>query len=78
MPCIQCWARPPSGESKFCSTECRAEFEKSMAEAIACSLCDATADDIKAAEAEGWTDIEPDSEGTTWNYLGFCPECRDK
>jgi hypothetical protein len=74
--CLQCQGKPPVGESKFCSAECRAAFAKGMAEAIACHLCDAQIDGITAATAAGWTDIGPDPEGTSWNYLGLCPECR--
>jgi hypothetical protein len=74
--CLQCQAKPQVGESKFCSAECRAEFAKDMAEAIACSLCDAQVDGIAQATEEGWTEIDADPEGTSWNYLALCPACK--
>jgi hypothetical protein len=76
MLCLHCGVNPPAGESKFCSPACRAEFARTMPESISCSNCDALADGVAQATAAGWTDIEADPEGTSWNYLGFCPDCR--
>lgn len=47
---------------------------------LCCFRCDAGMD-IKTPEqaiAEGWTDIEEDFDGSSWNYLGSCPECREE
>ncbi|MFO0809063.1 MAG: hypothetical protein U0746_10600 [Gemmataceae bacterium] len=74
--CRHCETRPVNGASLFCSPECRAEFAKTMPELIECSDCDAQADSIAEATAAGWTEIDPDPEGYSWNYLGLCPECR--
>jgi hypothetical protein len=74
--CLHCQAKPPVGESKFCSAECRTAFAATMAEAIECYVCDAQIDGLAEATAAGWTELEPHPEGTTWNYLGLCPECR--
>ncbi len=78
MLCLHCQKALPSGESKFCSPACRAEFARTMPEAISCYYCDAQADGILSAEHEGWTRIEADPEGSSWNYLGLCPECRER
>jgi hypothetical protein len=73
--CLHCQLQPARRESKFCSETCRDEFAKDMAEAICCHRCDAQADGIADAVRDGWTGIDPDPEGTTWNYLGLCPDC---
>jgi hypothetical protein len=76
--CHHCGEKPRRGESLFCSEECKAEFAKIAAEAIACGSCDAIIDGITEALAAGWSDIEPDLEGYSWNYLGTCPDCREE
>jgi hypothetical protein len=74
--CLHC-QKKHNRDSKFCSPACREEFAKTMCEALACFECDAQIDGIATAAAAGWKDIEPDPEGTTWNYLGLCPDCHD-
>jgi len=41
--------------------------------------CDAGMDihSPEQAIADGWTDIEEDFDGLSWNYLGRCPEHQD-
>ncbi len=75
--CLHCEAKPAVDESKFCSKACRDAFAMNMAEAITCANvgCDAQEDGVITAMAAGWLDIQPDPEGTSWNYLGICPEC---
>ena len=75
MKCLQCGACDARENSKFCSDDCKAEFARGMCEAIECALCDAQADSINEAQDLGWEDIFPDPEGSSWNYLGFCPDC---
>ncbi len=44
---------------------------------LTCIYCD-NGEQMETPEqaiAEGWCDIEEDCEGTSWNYLGFCPIC---
>jgi hypothetical protein len=76
MLCLCCGVKPTAGESKFCTPACREAFAKTMPESISCSSCDATADGVAEATAAGWVEIEADPEGTSWNYLGFCPDCQ--
>jgi hypothetical protein len=46
---------------------------------LACTSCDRGAPDTYAeAIAEGWTDIQFDGTGLSWNYLGACPCCREE
>jgi hypothetical protein len=43
---------------------------------LQCVECDAGMD-IESPEqaiADGWTEIEEDFDGLSWNYLGRCPE----
>lgn len=77
MLCLHCQHAPPERGSKFCSPACREAFALTMPEAISCFHCDAMADGVESAQSGGWTCIEADPEGTTWNYLGVCPDCRD-
>jgi hypothetical protein len=76
MFCLHCGVNPAAGESKFCTSTCLEAFAKTMPESISCSGCDQSADGIAEAIAAGWIDIERDPEGSSWNYLGFCPECQ--
>jgi hypothetical protein len=46
-----------------------------MGYAIFFHRCDALAYGIADAVRDGWTGIDPDPDGTTWNYLGLCPDC---
>jgi hypothetical protein len=44
---------------------------------LTCQYCDAGTNvtSREQAEAEGWTEIEDDRGGWSWNYLGVCPDC---
>jgi hypothetical protein len=53
-----------TGDSLFGSSECRAEFAKTMPESMACSGCHAEADGIAEATATRWTEVEQDPEAT--------------
>ena len=46
---------------------------------LCCVCCDGGSDidTPEQAIAEGWSDIEEDFDGFSWNYLGTCPECRE-
>ncbi len=47
---------------------------------LQCVECDAGLD-IESPEeaiAAGWTEIEEDFEGISWNYLGCCPEHQEE
>jgi hypothetical protein len=74
--CQQCGEKPRCDESLFCSPQCKAAFAEIAAQAIACGSCDALIDGITEALAAGWSDIEPDLEGYSWNFLGTCPDYR--
>lgn len=74
-PCLGCTRKPHSGESLFCSDQCRARYSRDPPQSIACCQCDGQADSLKEVIASGWTDLDRDVEGYTWNYLGLCPEC---
>ncbi|MFN0019444.1 MAG: hypothetical protein ACKVP0_14355 [Pirellulaceae bacterium] len=44
--------------------------------ALSCACCHADSPLSQAdAIAAGWTGIEEDPEGRSWNYLGLCPGC---
>ena len=47
---------------------------------LSCSICDAGLhiESPEQALAEGWIEIEEDSGGLAWNYLGLCPACQEK
>lgn len=76
MFCLHCGVNAAAYESKFCTAACREQFAATMPESISCSGCDAMADGVAEATAAGWIDIEPDPDGSSWNYLGYCPECQ--
>jgi hypothetical protein len=44
---------------------------------LTCGRCgdDCERETYAEAIAGGWTEIEPDLEGVSWNFLGHCPEC---
>jgi len=47
---------------------------------LCCTGCD-VGEGIATPEqaiAEGWSDIEEDFVGNSWNYLGTCPVCREE
>jgi hypothetical protein len=42
---------------------------------LACCDCDCDSpDSLEEALAAGWTDIQYDPGGSSWNFLGMCPE----
>jgi hypothetical protein len=42
---------------------------------LACCMCDCDSPDtLEEAMAAGWTDIQFDPQGLSWNYLGSCPD----
>lgn len=45
-------------------------------ESVSCEQCDAGMDSLAEALREGWTDLCRD-DGTSWNYLGLCPQCQE-
>ncbi len=55
------------------STQVTREFS------LCCTGCDAGTDITTPEQAisEGWSNIEEDFDGRSWNYLGMCPECRE-
>jgi hypothetical protein len=77
--CFHCGQEHARRDSKFCSAACRDEFAKTMDFTLTCYCCSADEGDCKtreAVEATGWKDIEPDPDGSFWNYRGLCPRCR--
>lgn len=46
-----------------------------VAESLSCAECDATADSLSDALQNGWTRLQADLSGLSWNYLGICPSC---
>lgn len=44
---------------------------------LSCNHCSAGdgIDSIEQATALGWSSIEEDADGMSWDYLGLCPEC---
>lgn len=44
-----------------------------------CTNCDAGMEHATPEQAlsHGWSDIEEDFGGGSWNYLGTCPDCRE-
>jgi hypothetical protein len=46
---------------------------------LSCVLCDAGdgLENAEQARAAGWSDIEQDFGGTSWNNLGVCPDCHE-
>jgi hypothetical protein len=75
LPCIQCENRPERSGSRFCSEECKEEYTATCHPAIACRECDEFVEDLDEAKVAGWTDVELDVEGWSWNHLGLCPDC---
>ena len=44
-------------------------------ETITCAHCDAQADSLAEAVRDGFTCLQPDPGGLSWNYLGECEDC---
>jgi hypothetical protein len=56
-----------------------ADLPKGVPFVMQCSECDMDAPPSwESAVLAGWTEIEADLNGMTWNFLGMCPECRDE
>lgn len=47
-------------------------------ETVTCAHCDASADSLADAVRNGFTRLQPDPDGLSWNYLGECSECAAK
>lgn len=47
-------------------------------ETVTCGHCDASADSLAEAVQAGFTRLQPDPDGLSWNYLGECPDCAQK
>ncbi len=46
-------------------------------ETFACVRCDADSpSSFEEAVRQGWTEIQADFQGASWNYLGVCPDCK--
>lgn len=48
---------------------------ETVAESISCAECSETADSLSEALQNGWTRLQADLSGLSWNYLGICPSC---
>lgn len=45
---------------------------------LTCAACGNDGPDARVeADREGWTNIEYDPEGVSWNDLGTCPHCQE-
>ena len=43
---------------------------------LACGMCDCPSpDSLQAAISDGWRSIRYDPDGTSWYFIGTCPEC---
>jgi len=47
-------------------------------ETVTCAHCDASCDSLADAVRAGFTRLQPDPDGVSWNYLGECSECAAK
>lgn len=82
LECLNCVVNTARPDSHFCSAECKAAFMAECNGPVRCrggaeTICFAETDAVAAAEAAGWTEIEEDPEGVSWNYDGFCPDCQE-
>jgi hypothetical protein len=77
VDCVHCEGPipPERDDSRFCSQACKEEYSRAPPELVTCSLCDSEIDGLQAAKDAGWEDLIMDVEGSSWNYLGICPEC---
>ena len=58
--------------------EIRAIVHQVRAETLACAHCDVDSPGSLAdALNQGWTRLQTDH-GVGWNFLGVCPQCKDK
>lgn len=73
--CIECGRERRRRSSLFCSRACRNVFALNMPESVSCYGCDACEEGVIDALLAGWTNIDPDPEGRSWNYIGVCPVC---
>lgn len=48
---------------------------ETVPESVSCAECDATADSLAEALQKGWTRLQADLSGLSWNYLGICGPC---
>lgn len=76
--CLTC-DRPIQLGSWFCDRKvCVKRHLKANPGPIRCGYsdgCDRELETVSEAKAAGWKSIEADAEGSTWNWLGTCPEC---
>jgi hypothetical protein len=83
--CMVCETADARPDSHFCSDACRKAWAESMPFVLACggSKGGCSADEgeyqtVEEAHAAGWEGIMPDTEGSMWNYIGTCPECKEE
>lgn len=79
--CLHCKSSPTPRDSHFCSPACRDQWCRDMPFVLTCCNCDADEGDcqtIGEAILAGWSGIEEDPDGATWNFIGECPDCKDK
>ena len=47
-------------------------------ETVTCAHCDEQVDSLAQAVRHGFTRLQPDPDGLSWNYLGECGDCAVK
>ena len=47
-------------------------------ESVTCAHCDEQVDSLAQAVRHGFTRLQPDPDGLSWNYVGECPDCQKK
>jgi hypothetical protein len=75
LPCMKCKNHLQRSDSRFCCEACKDGYAATCFPAIARRDCDAFIEDLDEAKVAGWTDVELDVVGHSWNFLGLCPDC---
>ena len=54
---------------------CETDLPPDVPFSLSCVVCDCDSPDSWfEAMFKGWTEIEYDPDGLSWNFLGYCPE----
>lgn len=81
IKCLHCNRRKAKTNSHYCSKKCSTAFVESAQGPVDCVggrsySCGASCDDVDDAKRDGWVGIEANPEGASWNYTGYCPDCK--
>jgi ribosomal protein L34E len=78
MKCLNCEKKDARRDSHYCSDKCGARLARRHKGPVQCLECGAEEETVAQAKKAGWLKVSMDEEGISYNYSGYCPECKDE